>query len=132
MRYTASRTSALISVKLVLQPDTSQHCKTMDSGHGLMHHTVCLFNSPSLCWILTMPTYRGVAQAGLTWWLVLSQGGLPAFGRPSCLRVGNSRVLTILLSDVSRQFLSSAIFFHITYSTTPLPSTVWYHTSTIF
>jgi len=43
---TASRTSALISVKLVIQPDTSPTLQ--DHGYGLVYHVKCLFTLLSL------------------------------------------------------------------------------------
>ena len=45
MRYTAFRTSALISVKLVLQPDTSSILQ--DNGYGLVYNAMYLFTSPA-------------------------------------------------------------------------------------
>ena len=44
-----------------LQPDTSVHCKTTDTG--LVHHVrvVCMFD-PQLSLVLTAPTYSGMAR----------------------------------------------------------------------
>jgi len=59
------RTSALVSVKLVLQP--CRHQPTLQNHrYGLLYHAVCLL-LPSFCWVLTEPTHGGMAEAEQTW-----------------------------------------------------------------
>jgi len=57
---TASRTSALISVKLSLQPDTSLHCKTRDTGQ--LSRDVLVYTY-GFRWVLIPLTHGGMAQA---------------------------------------------------------------------
>jgi len=64
MRYrpTASRTSALISVKLVPQPDTSQHCKNTDTGYCvtrcIQNHRNTRSRAPKQYPVVTTGTYK--------------------------------------------------------------------------
>jgi len=59
---TAFRTSALISVELVVQPDTSPTLTDSD-GYGVVYHTVCLFSPPAFIGYSNPPAHRGIARA---------------------------------------------------------------------
>ena len=63
--------------KLVLQPDTSEHCKTTDTGYRLVYHTMCLFTSPAFAGYSLQPATEGGLRMSRSGCMVLRRGGLP-------------------------------------------------------
>jgi len=62
MRYHFLYFSAALH-KLVLQPDTSKHCKTMNTTHRAM----CMFTLPAFAVYSSQLTHRRLAHSEMTW-----------------------------------------------------------------